>query len=230
MEGDGSDFHELLCRQSFERAPATNRGIRAQRALQESGTLANGKVYVTIRESHGTSLRELVAGVRFDPGEAVTLYGGLLEPGRKETVVDTHARHIPLMDCVLNGKDFANAFPSSERWHFNGGHTVKLKPHCANKHWDKVICTTGIGYMANTVTKCPLYQQLRPNVVVAEMMLGRVIVGVPYTSILVLVAGQAGIEAGDRIISLYEHGSQKEKFKFRCVDPIHYITAGQPLP
>jgi hypothetical protein len=230
MRADPASFHEILCRQSFERHPTRGKGKPAQWALFNAGTLDNCKVHVNILESHGIPLRELVAGVRFEPGDDVTLYGGLLEPGRIETDLDTHTRHIPLNDWVLNGQMFSESFPSGQGGTYNLGIREKLTPRCKSKEWERVIRTTGLGYLANTVTKCPLISRLRPNVVVVELILGRVIPGVPYDSILVLQAGTAGIEPGDRIISLYEYGTQKEKFKFRCADPTHYIAAGWNVP
>lgn len=230
MRADPSTFHEILCRQSFERGPTRGKGLRAQRALFNAGTLDNLKVHVSILESHGTMLRELIASVRFEPGDDVTLYGGFLEPERPETDLDTHTRHIPLMDFVLNGQELADSFPSRQGGGYNLGVHAKLRPRCESKDWERVICTTGLGYLANTVTICPLHSRLRPNVVVVELMLGRVIPGVPYASILVLQAGAAGIDPGDRVISLYEHGAQKEKYNSRCADRHHYVAAGRKMP
>jgi hypothetical protein len=230
MWGNPSIFHEILCRQSFERRTAKRTGIRAQRALFNAGTLDNSKVVVQIRKCHGVPLRELVAGIRFEQGDDVTLYGGFLEVAVKETNEHTHTRHIPGEHHVLNGQDFANCFPTGAGGLYNLGLHESLTPRCVSKDWECVIRTTGVGYMANTVTRCPLYRRLRPNVVVSELPLGRTIPGIPYSSLLVLQAGSGGIDVGDPIISTYEQYQLKEKFQFKCSDPSHYLAAGRAMP
>jgi hypothetical protein len=222
-------FHEELCRQSFRRNPlfGTATGCQAQRALFHGGTLQNGKVSVEFRQSHGRMLRELIARVKFKPGADVTCYGGFVAPSTQETDKDTHMRHIPLSNYILAGRPFSNCFPTALGSEFQLGYNVSLQPRCEDPAWTKVIRSNGIGYMSNTVTKCPLRRRARTNVTVCEATLGRHIPGVPYNSIMIIRANSNGIEIGDRIISPYEPWKLKEKFQFVCVDQAHYAAAGR---
>jgi hypothetical protein len=192
--------------------------------------LANGMVTVEFRQSHGRMLRELIAQTRFEPGADVTCYGGFVKPALTETDSDTHMRHIPLTDYVLEGLPFSNCFPTQPGAVFQLGYSVPLQPRCEDTAWTKIIESNGIGYMANTVTKCPLRRRTRTNVIVCEAMLGRIIPGVPYPSVMVLRASDRGINVGDRIISPYEPWKLKEKFRFVCADQAHYEAAGREQP
>jgi hypothetical protein len=205
----------------------TGTGIQAQRALLYGGTLANGKVAVEFHPSHGLMLRELIAKVRFDPGDDVTCYGGLLMPApKKEKDSDTHVPSVPF---VLEGLQFSESFPTTLGGMYELGYHVPLRPRCETPAWEAVIATSGLGYMANTVTKCPLSRN-RPNVVVCEAMLGRTIPGIPYPSVMTLRAGATGIDIGQPIISPYEPWQVTKKFQFKCVDEAHYKAAGKVLP
>jgi hypothetical protein len=206
------------------------KGIRAQRALLEGGTLANGKVGVMFKTSHGHCIRELVARVKFHRGEVVTCYGGFLErvPG-PETDEHwlTHMRHIPLNDHVLNGLEFSNTFPASNSIVLGKlGYREWLHPRGVGPEWIRIIESSGLGYMANTVTKCPM-TRTRPNVIVDELILGRVVEGVPYSAVLVLRAGDQDIQVDQTIVSPYEAWKQNQLFEFKCADEWHYIAAGK---
>jgi hypothetical protein len=229
---DPSTFHEILCRESFRNNPVVGvtKGCQAQRALFYGGTLDNGKVALVKHLSHGVMLRELVAKMRFEEGDYVTCYGGLLGLApSEETELDTHMRHIPSTDYVLEGLPFSNCFPQQLGAVCALGYTVPLRPRCDDPAWEQVITSTGIGYMANTVTKCPMRSRARANVTVCEVMLGRAIPGVPYSSVLVLQASAGGIDMEAPIISPYESWKLKRKFQFKCVDEDHYKWAGLPL-
>jgi hypothetical protein len=193
--------------------------------------LDNGKLAVEVHWSHGVQLRELIAGIRFEPDEVVTCYGGFVEKAPVLTESDvnmhTHVRQIPGTDYVLEGEPLSNCFPLKQGAMFDLGYSVSLKPQCADPRWAKVIASSGIGYMANTVTRCPLSSRTRTNVTVCEAVLGRVIPGVPYDSVLYLRASAGGINPGEPIISPYEPWQLKEKFKFKCVDKAHYEAAGR---
>ena len=104
---------------------------------------------------------------------------------------------------------------------------MSLTPQCEDQRWEAVIASSGIGYMANTVTRCPLLRQTRPNVVVHEVAMYRVIAGVSYSSVLVLRGASQGIDIGEPIISPYEGYQSKAKFKFHCKDPLHWAAAGR---
>ena len=223
------NFHEALCRESFKNKPVHGdaKGCKAQRALLNGGTLANGKVHVKVRMSHGRVLRELVAGKRFEPGEDVTCYGGWLLPAPRETDKHTYMRHIPLTDYVLDGLEFSNQFPSEGGAGLRLGYSVALRPTCEDRAWEDVIASTGIGYMANTTTACPQQQRARPNVTICQAMLGRLVTGVPYPSVVVLRASANGIDEGDAIISPYEAYKLTGKFAFKCMDRNHYAMAGR---
>ena len=201
-------------------------GIQAQRALFQGGTLSNGKLAVEFHKSHGLVLRELIAKVRFETGDDVTCYGGfLMSAPKKEKDSDTHMRHIPTSNFVLEGRQFSECFPTTVGGVFQLGFQVSLHPRCGTTAWEEVIATNGLGYMANTVTKCPLSRS-RPNVVVCEAMLGRTIPGVPYPSIMILRAGAGGIDIGQPIISPYEPWKLTKKFQFKCLEEAHYRAAG----
>lgn len=220
-------FHEELCRKSFRQDPVFGaaKGCQAQRALIHGGTLANGKVAVEVRWTHGRKLRELIAKVRFEPNEDVSCYGGFLQQAPSETDRHTHMRHVPLTDYVLEGQPFAGCFPVEEGFtKFTLG--VPLSPRCGDPAWDQVITSNGIGYMANTVTKCPLRSRSRTNVTVCEAQLGRAVPGVPYSSVLVLRASDGGIDIGQPVISPYEPWKLKKTFEFKCADAEHYRAAG----
>jgi hypothetical protein len=204
----------------------TTKGIQAQRALFHGGTLANGKLAVELCPSHGRMLRELVAKVRFEAGDDVCCYGGFVTLAPEEADSDTHMRHIPSTNYVLDGLPFSKCFPTRLGGVFELGYQVPLHPRCVTPAWEKVIETSGIGYIANTITKCPL-GRTRPNVIVCEAMLGRTIPGVPYPSIMTLRASTGGIDVGERIISQYESWKQTKKFEFVCVDEAHYRAAGR---
>jgi hypothetical protein len=135
-------FHEELCRKSFRQDPVFGaaKGCQAQRALIHGGTLANGKVAVEVRWTHGRKLRELIAKVRFEPNEDVSCYGGFLQQAPSETDRHTHMRHVPLTDYVLEGQPFAGCFPVEE------GFTeftlrVPLSPRCGDPAWDQIIAS-----------------------------------------------------------------------------------------
>lgn len=203
------------------------KGCRAQHALLHGGTLKNGKVSVDRRCSHGIRLRELVARIRFEAGDVVTCYGGLVKAAPSETDSDTHMRHIPLSDHVLDGLPFSNCFPEKIGSVLDHANTVSLQPRCQDPEWEKIIVSNGVGYMANTVTWCPLRVRARANVVVCEEILGREIPGVPYSSILVLRASTGGIDSDESIISPYEPWKLKQKFQFKCMEEAHYKAAGK---
>lgn len=231
FDTDPATFHESLCRKSFAQRPAFGvaKGCKAQRALFLGGTLDNGKVAVEVHWSHGVQLRELIAVTRFEPNDVVTCYGGLVEkaPVVKNPDGHTHTRQIPGTDYVLEGEPFSNCFPVKQGAMFALGYSVSLRPQCADPRWAKVIASSGIGYMANTVTRCPLSSRTRTNVTVCSDILGRTIPGVPYDSVLYLQASARGIDAGERIISPYEPWKLKEKFTFKCSDNAHYKAAGR---
>jgi hypothetical protein len=173
-------------------------------------------------------LRELIALKTYKPQAIVTCYGGFLErtPPRREE--HTHMRSIPLTNFVLNGEQFSNCFPFRYGAEFALGRPLGLTPRCETRAWEDVINSTGVGYMANTVTQCPL-GRTRPNVTVHAAILGRTIPGVPYSSVLFFRACTHGIEAGQPIISPYEACKSNKNFAFVCSDPMHYHTAGQSL-
>lgn len=229
FDSDPTTFHETLCRDSFRQNPVPDKakGCQAQRALLHGGTLDNGQLSVEVRWSHGRMLRELIAKARFEQGEIVSCYGGFVTPAPLETNLHTHMRHIPLTDYVLEGLPFADCFPVKLGAMFKLGYNVALRPRCKNPAWDKVITSSGVGYMANTVTRCPLFTRTRPNVTVSEAMLGRIIPGVPYSSVIVLRASEGGIDIEEPIISPYEPWKLKKKFEFKCVDEEHYKAAGR---
>jgi hypothetical protein len=203
----------------------TGKGSIAQHALKYGGTLANGKVFVRFGRSHGHDLNALIAGVDFFHHDVVTIYGGAACLAPEEKAEDTHMRHIRLSDYVLNGLAFASAFPKE----FSpDGQT--MGPRGLNEEWTRLIETSGIGYMANTRTRCPLANQPRANVYVDTCILGRVIPGVPYTDLVMLRATKSGIRKGHPVISLYESSSQTAKFRFECADRQHYLDAGKEPP
>ena len=195
------------------------------------GTLANGKVSVQVRHSHGRALRELVTEVDFQSGDVVTCYGGFAcRAPVDEKDEHTHMRHIPSSDLVLNGLPFANTFPDDHSTTQRLGWMVPLKPRSGDKKWDKVISDTEIGYMANSVTSCPLSNREYPNVTVATGMLGRSITDVAYEDVVYLLASKDGIKKGETVVSPYESRQQTEKFQFKCADVSHYRAAGQLPP
>jgi hypothetical protein len=233
FDKDPATFHESLCRKSFEERPVfgITKGCKAQRVLLRGGTLDNGKVAVEVRWSHGLQLRELIAVKRFEHEEVVTCYGGfaIKAPKVMETKVrmDSHMRQIPGTDYVLEGAPFSDCFPMKQGAMFDLGYSARLRPTCENPEWAKVIASSGIGYMANTVTKCPLRSRTRTNVTMGTAVLGRTVPGVPYDSVLYLSAGVGGIDPGEPIISAYEQWKVKEKFRFTCKDSAHYEAAGR---
>jgi hypothetical protein len=229
LEGDPAKFHEALCRASFEKDPVRDggTGCAAQRALLHGGTLTNGKVAIQFRESHGKPLRELVAKKRFNEGDDVTCYGGFVGLAPMEKQDHTHMRSIPLSDYVLCGQAMSDCFPGEPCALYSIGHIIALSPHCQNPDWAVQIASSGIGYMANTVTKCPIQRRARPNVTVCSAMLGRHIPGVPYHVVMVLRASAGGIDIDEPIISPYEAYKLKDKFVFECGDKSHYHVAGK---
>jgi hypothetical protein len=236
FDKDPATFHESLCRKSFEQQPVfgITKGCKAQRVLLHGGTLDNGKVAVEWRWSHGLELRELIARKRFECGEVVTCYGGFAIKApvvsEDEVGMDSHMRQIPGTDYVLEGAPFSNCFPVKQGAMFDLGYSAGLWPKCDHPGWAKVIASSGIGYMANTVTKCPLSsRRTRTNVTVDTAVLGRTIPGVPFDSILYMRANMGGINPGEPIISPYEQWKVKEKFKFQCIDKAHYEASGSLL-
>jgi hypothetical protein len=129
-----------------------------------------------------------------------------------------------------SGITFSGCFHTKPDAVFKIGHRVSLTPQCEDHRWEEMIASCGIGYMVNTVTKCPLHRQTRPTVTVCEAPLLREIPGVSYDSVLVLRAGSNGIVIGEPIISLYEGKKSKAKFQFICTDPVHYATVGRNQP
>jgi hypothetical protein len=230
---DPATFHEILCRRSFANRPVFGvaKGCKAQRALLHGGTLENRKLAVEVHWSHGVLLRELIAQVRFEHKDVVTCYGGFAEKApvvkKSDVNMHTHMRQIPGTDYVLEGEPFSNCFPVKQGAMFDLGYSVPLRPQCADPRWAKVIASSGLGYMANTVTRCPLILRTRTNVTVCDAVLGRSIPGVPYDSVVYLKASAGGINPGEPIISPYEPWKLKEKFKFKCNDSAHYEASGR---
>ena len=202
----------------------------AQRALFLGGTLENGKVAVQRRRHHGPFVRHLIAMVDFNPDSVVTCYGGFLEAAPRtkgQTNAKTHMRRIPASDFVLNGWAFSETFPSSSCGMQTLGYNVNMCPEHDDPEWVRIIRTTGLGYMANTKTICPMKVGNGTNVTIGEAKLGRVIPGIPYSSIMVLKACAAGIKTGDPIISPYRSYALKDKFWFKCIDRGHYYWSGR---
>jgi hypothetical protein len=233
-EGDPGLFHEQLCRNSFLRNPVSDggAGIEAQRALLRGGTLLNGKVQVVSHWSHGQELRDLIAGVKFLPLEDVTCYGGQLGLAPPKNDGHTHMRHVPLSDYVLDGIEFSRTFPVATTHGVGNkyGFMVPLQPQCVNPVWSDMIASSGIGYMANTHTICPLERRSRNNVTIHAVPLGRNIPDVMYSSVVVLRACSKGIAKGARILSPYEPWKLQEKWKYRCMSAAHYNAAGHSMP
>ena len=136
-------------------------------------------------------------------------------------------RHIPCTKRVLNGLPFADCFPSVPGVMFDLGLDVPLSPRCDNPAWSHMIRTSGIGYMANTVTKCPMRLRPRPNVTIESRTFHRHIDGVSSGSVLYLACGARGIAVGETIVSPYEGCAGNPAFRFKCVDKGHYARAGQ---
>ena len=203
----------------------SGKGSIAQRALKFGGTLANGKVCVRFRRSHGHNLNELIAGVDFVHHDVVTIYGGEACQAQEETEDDTHMRRLRLSGYVLDGLAFANTFPKQP---ITDGQT--LRPTGLIDQWTRLIETSGIGYMASSRTQCPLPNQPRTNVYVDTCILSRVIPGVPYTDLIMLRAAKGGIRKGQPVISPYESKAQTPKFIFHCADLQHYHDAGKGPP
>ena len=200
------------------------RGIAAQRALLYGGTLANGMVRLVKRRSHGRDIRELVAGVVFEAGDDVTCYGGMVskQPSimtAQSKLQQTHVRNIPSSDYVLDGLEFSKCVPDEP---YPVENDKLLFPDCNDKRWTNVLLNTGVGYMANTVTKCPLNPRERPNVVIYEAVLHRSIQGVPYDSVILLRAASRGIAKEEKIISPYEGYKNDPDFHHDCVDDEHH--------
>jgi hypothetical protein len=230
LRGDAALFHENLCRQSFKQYPvqgAHGAGIDAERAILKGGTLSNGQVEIQFRESHGAVLRELISMFGYKPKEIVTCYGGFLGEAPPKDEDHNHMRHIPTTNYVLDGEEFSGCFPFEYGGVFTMGRTVAMTPRCDDKAWEEVISGNGIGYMANTATKCPLQHRSRTNVTVHTAILGRRIPGVPYSSVVYLRAGANGIQPREPIISPYEGCQNNKKFRFVCSDAQHYESAGR---
>ena len=236
FDGDPSQFHEMLCRLSYKLTPTngTGAGSVAERALFNGGTLMNRKLEVHVLKSHGMYLRELVAAVDFAEGEVVSCYGGWARPAPPEGAEHTHMRHIALSDYVLDGEEFSNAFPAAQQspsaWgEYDISYSTPMAPCLEDVRWSRVIVGTGIGYMANTVTKCLLHRRQRPNVIVDDAIVGRRIPGVPYSSIVFLKSAQGGIRAREPVISPYEAWKGTKKFTFHCSDRDHHAAAGSVM-
>ena len=231
MGGDPAAFHESLCRASFKQTPVVGdhgTGIDAQRAILFGGTLSNGKLQLQKRVSHGVAIRELIAMQDFPHGQIVTCYGGLLElaPTDKK---QTHMRCIPATNYVLNGVEFSKCFPCEHGAELALGVYVSMLPRCQTVGWATVICTTGLGYMANAVTRCPLQGRVCPNVTVHRSTLGREVPGVPYSDVLYFRAALHGIRRGQPVISPYEACRSNPDLQFTCCDPAHYRAAGRQM-
>jgi hypothetical protein len=224
------NFHEILCRASFKENPTSGKGCRAQRALLHGGTILNGKVSVQVRHDHGRAVRELVCLKDVPPLEVVTCYGGFVGLAPAEKDEHTHMRHIPASGYVMDGDAFSSTMPEGNSAVSKLGVKIPLYPRCDDEKWASVVAGSGIGYMANTVTKCPLQGQKGYNVTVHAYTLGRVVPGVVQSDVLVLQACIHGLKAGDCVISPYESYRQTKKFQFVCADLMHYRAAGATPP
>ena len=230
LRGDPALFHEYLCRQSFLQKPVPSRhgtGIDAERAILTGGTLSNGQLQVQMRDCHGVRLRELIPMRGYKPGAIVTCYGGFVGLAPPKGEHHTHMRQIPTTNYVLDGEEFSDCFPFQNGAVFGLGHTLAMTPRCENRAWEDIIRSTGLGYMANTITKCPLQRRARTNVTVHTAVLGRSIPGVPYSTVVYLRAGTNGIQPQEPIISPYEGCQSKQAFQFICADEDHYHAAGR---
>ena len=224
------NFHEILCRASFKKNPTNGKGCRAQRALLHGGTILNGKVSVQVRHAHGRAVRELVCLEDVPPLGVVTCYGGFVGLAPDEKDEHTHMRHLPASDYVMDGDAFSSTIPEGNSAASKFGVEIPLFPCCDNEQWAFVVASSGIGYMANTMTKCPLQGQKRYNVTVHAYTLGRVVPGVVQSDVLVLQACSDGLKAGDCVVSPYESYRQTKKFEFVCDDLMHYRAAGATPP
>ena len=231
-DGPPDAYPEVLARASFHLNPVRKRGARgwrAQQLLLGGGTL-DGNLYVAWEKRHGIWLLGLYSTQDIEGNRDVTCYGGVRRPKpAQELDTDTHMRCVPGEDFVMDGKEFAACFqgPRSPLCEFGG--LIPVLPRCGSRGWREVIRSSGIGYMANTVTKCPRVLE-RPNVFTAYVPLGRTIPGVPYTSLMVLRAGVHGIRAGEPIVSVYVWACQKAKFTFACKDRGCYAASSKPYP
>ena len=133
--------------------------------LTKVATLTNGKVYVSISTlTSPTPMLGLFAGERFEPGDPVTLYGGVLgdvDEYRTAPRVDTHVMKVPGGDWIRDGKPFADCFPIVSECDpsINTAYLSELKqpptarshvlPMCDDSALSIYIRSNGIGYMAN---------------------------------------------------------------------------------
>ena len=197
--------------------------------LLGNGTL-DGDLYVAWEERHGTWLLGLYSKLDIGGKQDVTCYGGVWRPRPAvELDTDTHMRCVPGEDFVMDGKEFAECFQGPRSPLCRLGRLVPVVPHREGSGWAEVISSSGIGYMANTVTKCPRVIE-RPNVNITHVPLGRTIPGVPYTTLMVLTTGVNGIKAGEPIVSIYVWACQKKKFQFECRDRWCYAAVNKPYP
>ena len=150
--------------------------------ILKSSTLSNGGVYVVPFRRSDPSVRGvghlvdvpmcgLFAGRVFYHGDVVTLYGGTLMPCSSCSDT-THSRAIPDSDWVLSGLDWARAIhvgvddmEMEEQSTWPVRERVKIFPpsnYQRNGVTCKLVCETGVGYMANTTTRrrCNVFVQL----------------------------------------------------------------------
>jgi hypothetical protein len=183
-------------------------GYPAQQALHSAGTIANGKVSVDRRTKCEHDCLGLFARSHWSHGDVVTLYGGVITPVKETS--KSHSRHDRGLgpDYAYDGLPFSRLFARDV-------HGPHWRPRSPDSVLSDLIEHSGIGWMANTVTKnCPAKRNSRPNVTIKSIDLVIKGIPVPNTSVLALVCGKSGIVPGDEIISVYEHGQSNENLAF----------------
>jgi hypothetical protein len=244
-----SKCHELICWKYFFYNPVMTpaKGCRAARALDMSGTIGNGMIYIAHR---GDGDRGLYAGRDLPAFSLATMYGGvlrhLLRTLRRRTLPvvegnepgpdggdegdyedkDSHTRHIPgNANVALDGSPFAKHFPGViPESELDGARCrvgTPLFPDCEDEDLRYLIMHSGAGYMARTVTagcsSCP-----QANVHLINLDHHHPGIGVGYDSVLALKLGQSAIKKDQEIICKYEAWANMRMYP--CTDPSHYVS------
>jgi hypothetical protein len=167
-----------------------------------------------LRTVCGHECAGLFAGCDFDVGDVATLYNGVLQP--RSLASKTHSRG----DRGLGVDYLYDGHQHSIRFDVSPG-SEHLRPRTDDPHLRYLIENTGVGYMANTVTRdCPSNRNIRTNLRVASIDHFHPGMPVQYQTILALII-TCPVRAGEELVSLYEYGSSQDELHFYCKDETH---------
>jgi hypothetical protein len=165
----------------------------------------------------GHTCAGLFAGCDFGVNDVATLYGGEIK--HRSVASKTHSRGDRGLgpDYCYDGHSHSGMFEGSR----SSRGSRHLRPRSPDSDLCYLVENTGIGYMANTVTRdCPSKRNIRTNLKVVSLDHFHSGIPVQYGTILALIVTRP-IRAGEELVCLYEYGESQPELHFYCTDKTH---------